>query len=439
MSTHRFHAPYVVTQDAEDRVLAPGVVEIADGWITRVEAANAAPAPDEPGPGLQIHHLDGVLLPGFVNTHAHTPMTLLRGAGEGLPVDRWLTEVMWPREARLTAEDVAWGMRLGATQLLRGGITTSVEMYFHPEALARAGREVGLRTVVTPPVLVAPGLEHHGSWQQQLERALELADLFRDDPLVDVGLGPHSAYAVPTEPLVATIDAAVAHGLLLHVHVAEGEHEGDVITAEHGLSVPRYLERLGALGTQLLAAHGVWLTDDDIALLAAHQTGVAHCPASNAKHASGLAPVRALRAAGVPVGIATDGPASHDRLDPFEEARTAIRLARLRERDAGALGPREALRMLTCEAAAALGRDDLGALEAGRRADLIHLELGPDLGPVLDPTQLVTHVVFSGSPAAVRDVWVGGQPAVVDHRPLAVDLTGASAEVTARARRVARR
>lgn len=439
MSTQRFHAPYVLTQDAEDRVLAPGAVEVTDGWITWVGSPDEAPPPDGHGPAAPVQHLDGVLLPGFVNTHAHSPMTLLRGAGEGLPVDRWLTEVMWPREAALTAEDVAWGMRLGAAQLLRSGITTTVEMYFHPEALTRAGREVGLRTVVTPPVLVAPGLEHHGSWQQQLQHALELADTFRDDPLVDVGLGPHSAYAVPTEPLVATIDTAVAHGLLLHLHVAEGEHEADAITAEHGVSVPRYLERLGALGTRLLVAHGVWLTDDDIALLAAHHTGVAHCPASNGRHASGLAPVRALRAAGVPVGIATDGPASHDRLDAFEEARTAIRLARLRERDASALGPHEALRMLTREAAAALGRADLGALEAGRHADLVHLELGPDLGPILDPTQLVTHVVFSGSPAAVRDVWVGGQPVLVDHRLVTVDLAAARAEVTARAHRLARR
>lgn len=439
MSIQRFHAPYVVTQDADGRVLAPGMVEVTDGWITWVGEPDQAPPPDEHGPAVSVRHLDGVLLPGLVNTHAHSPMTLLRGAGEGLPVDRWLTEVMWPREARLTAEDVAWGMRLGAAQLLRGGITTTVEMYFHPEALARAGREVGLRTVVTPPVLVAPGLEHHGSWQQQLEHALELAEVFRDDPLVDVGLGPHSAYAVPTEPLVATIDAAVAHGLLLHVHVAEGEHEGDAITAEHGVSVPRYLERLGALGTRLLAAHGVWLTDDDIALLADHRAGVAHCPASNAKHASGLAPVRALRAAGVPVGIATDGPASHDRLDAFEEARTAIRLARLREGDAGALGPHEALRMLTREAADALGRDDLGALQAGRRADLVHLGLRPDIGPLLTARDLPTHLVWSGSPAAVRDVWVGGRAVVADHRLVGVDLDLAYDQVVRRAGRLARR
>lgn len=433
---HRFHAPHVLTQDPEDRWLSPGVVDVVDGTIRFVGPADQAPTPPAGDP-VRTHQLDGLLLPGFVNTHAHTPMTLLRGAGEGLPVDRWLTEVMWPREAALTAEDVGWGMRLGAAQLLRAGITTSVEMYFHPAAIAVAAREAGMRTVVTPPVLVAPGLEHHGTWQAQLDAALALADAHRDDPLITIGLGPHSAYAVPTEPLQATIDAAVAHGLLLHTHVAEGEHEGDGIAAAHGVTVPRFLADRGALETRLLAAHGVWLTPDDIALFAAGRVGVAHCPMSNAKHASGLAPVRDLRAAGVPVGIATDGPASHDRLDPFAEARMAIQLARLRERDAAALGPREALGMLTREAATALGRDDLGVLAPGCRADLVHVAVGPELSPVVTDADLLTHLVWSGAPGLVRDVWVEGRQVVDDGQVTTVDVEAAAAEVTTRARRLA--
>ena len=432
----RFHAPHVLTQDAEDRWLSPGVVEVAQGTIRWVGAPADAPEAAD-GEELRDHHLDGVLIPGVVNTHAHTPMTLLRGAGEGLPVDRWLTEVMWPREAALTEEDVAWGMRLGAAQLLAAGITTSVEMYFHPAGVATGAQDAGLRAVVTPPVLIAPGLEHHGTWQEQLATALGLVDRFRDDPLIDIGLGPHSAYAVPEEPLRATIAAAVEHDLVLHIHVAEGEHEGDAITAQHGVTVPRYLERLGAMGTHVLSAHSVWLTEDDLGLYAANRVGVAHCASSNGKHASGLAPVRSLRAAGVPVGIATDGPASHDRLDPFEEARTAIRLARLRERDAAALGPRDALRMLTREATEALGRGDLGALEAGRRADLVHVALGPELSPMVEPGDVLTHLIWSGSPSAVRDVWVEGRQVVADGRVTTIDVEEAVAEVTTRARRLA--
>jgi 5-methylthioadenosine/S-adenosylhomocysteine deaminase len=149
-TTDRYQATHVLTQDAEDRHLSPGAVDVVDGRIVWVGPAAEAPASDGE---VRTHDLDGVLVPGFVNTHAHSAMTLLRGAGEGLPVGRWLTEVMWPREAALTDEDVRWGMTLGAAQLLVGGITTSVEMYFHPAAIAAASRAAGLRTIVTPPVL----------------------------------------------------------------------------------------------------------------------------------------------------------------------------------------------------------------------------------------------------------------------------------------------
>ncbi|MTV24819.1 amidohydrolase [Nitriliruptoraceae bacterium ZYF776] len=428
----RLRAPHVLTQDAADRHLLDGVVDILDGRIAWVGPAVDAPT----HPGLPTVHLDGALLPGFVDAHAHTPMVLLRGAGQDLPVDRWLREVIWPREARLTADDVRWGMTLGGAELLAGGVTTSVEMYFSPSATVAAAAEVGLRTVVLAAVLVDDALAHLGTWEHQLAAATRLAAAHRDDPLTEIGVGPHAAYTVPPEALRGIGEVARAEGLLVHTHVAEGRHEGDVITAEHGVSVPRYLDDLGVLDGRALLAHGVWLDDADVALLAARGTGVAHCPASNAKHASGLAPVRALRAAGVPVAIATDGPASHDRLDLFEEMRTAIRQARLREGDAQALGARDALRMVTREAADALGREDLGALEVGRRADLQHLRLD-EVAPIVAPGDVPAQLVWSGGPHLVDRVWVGGREVVRDGRVTTVDVAEARAEVTTRARRLA--
>lgn len=432
--TDRYHAPEVLTQDADDRWLSPGVVEVTGGWISWVGAPEDAPE----RPGARTHHLDGLLLPGFVNTHAHTPMVLLRGAGEGLPVDRWLTEVMWPREGRLDAEDVHWGMRLGAAQLLASGFTTSNEMYFHPEAMAAGARDAGLRCLVAPPLLVTDDLGALGAWERQFDAAAQFARAHRDDDLIEGVIGPHSAYMVAEGPLREAGRLAAAEDLLLHIHVAEGEHEGDAIRDEHGLSVPAYLEELGVLDARVLAAHGVWLTADDIAILARYRVGVAHCPASNGKHASGIAPVTDMRAAGIPVGIATDGPASHDRLDPFEEMRLAIRLARLRGRDASAFGTRDALRMVTCEAARAIGRPDLGVIEVGGRGDLVHVRgTGGELGPVVEREDLLTHLVWGGSPALVDAVWVGGQQVVSDGTTTHVDLDRAAAEVTTRARRIA--
>jgi 5-methylthioadenosine/S-adenosylhomocysteine deaminase len=204
------------------------------------------------------------------------------------------------------------------------------------------------------------------------------------------------------------------------------------------MTVPRYLEELGLMETHMLAAHAVWLSDDDIELFARRSVGVAHCPGSNTKHASGIARIQDLRARGVAVGLGTDGPASQNRLDTFEEMRLVIRLARLLAMDAEQLGPWDALRMATRDAAAAIGRADIGALEPGRWADMVEVNTdSPAFAPVVEPQDVVTHLVWSGSPADIRSVWVGGDLVVDGGVILTVELERAIAEVNRRASRLA--
>ena len=432
MTTTRYRSEYLLILDGNPDVVVDGIVDVTDGAVAW--SGPASDAPDHDGPSRRI---GGLLMPGFVNTHAHSPMVLLRGAGEGLPVGRWLEEVMWPREGRLTPEDVRWGMGLGAAELLGGGITTSHEMYFFSDEVATAAAAAGIRCVVTPPILVGADLSRFGTWEQQLAGITELAGRVADDPLVTVGIGPHSAYALPEETLEAVVDAARRHELHVHIHVAEAEQEGDALMDRHGMTVPALLDSLGMLDGPVVAAHCVWLTQEDVELFADRRVGVAHCPSSNGKHASGIAPVAVMREAGLPVGIATDGPSSHDRLDPFEEMRAAIRYARLRAGDAAAMAPGDALVMATREGAAVLGRDDLGTLTAGSRADMVHVDTSAFV-PMVEPADLVTHLVYSGSPALVRDVWVDGEPVVTDGSPTFVDVAAARHEVTLRARRLAR-
>lgn len=427
----RFLPEHLLTMQGKPSVVSRGVVDVSDGRVVWAGPSQDAPSHDGP-----TERLSGLLMPGFVNSHAHTPMVLLRGAGEGLPVGRWLTEVMWPREGRLTPEDVWWGMALGSAELLTHGITTTHEMYFYSKSVAEAAAASGLRTVLTPPILTGEDLTRFGTWQEQLDSMVSLADAYTGHELITVGMGPHSAYAVPDEPLRAVAELARAHDLHVHIHVAEAQHEGDAVTEEHGTTVPRYLESLGMLEARVVAAHGVWLTEDDLALFAAHRVGVAHCPQSNGKHASGIAPVTDMRAAGIPVGIATDGPSSHDRLDPFEEMRAALRFARLRAGDAAAMTPADVLTMATSEAGRAMGREDLGHLGEGARADMILIDTST-LGPVVEPEDLITHLVYSGSPDLVGSVWVQGRRVVSSGVPACVDLERARDEVTTRARRLA--
>jgi 5-methylthioadenosine/S-adenosylhomocysteine deaminase len=381
-----------------------------------------------------------LLLPGLVNVHCHSPMTLLRGQGEGLPLSRWLAEVIWPREARMTEDDVYWGMLLASGELLRYGVTTTVEMYFHDHAMIAAIEASGARCVLTPGVVVAPGWERFGSWERQVERIAALCAASKDDPRIEVGFGPHSAYALPEPALTAVGAVARDLGALVHLHLAETEHEGDEVSARHGgASVPEVLADLGVFdGNRVLAAHAVWLSDADIAVLARHDVAVAHCPGSNAKLASGNARLVRMVRAGIRVGLGTDGPASNDDLDLWEEMRLAALFARLEERDPTAVSANDALALATRGGAAALGRADIGVLAPGRWADMVLLDLAdPGFVPVLSDHDLVAHTVWSASRRLVRDVWVAGRQVVRDGECVTVDLAEAGERVQAAAVRLA--
>ncbi len=427
----RLTAPVVLPCDEQCTVLRDALVDVDDaGRIVHVGPTVDAPA--APGPVLA---LTGILMPGLVNTHAHTAMTGLRGLGGDLPLMRWLTEVIWPAEARMGAADVRAGMLVGALEMLGAGITTSVEMYFHNDAVVDAVLAAGSRAVVTPGIIAVPGWDRLGTWQQMLEgiSAWIDADGIRFGPgeRIELGYGPHAAYTLPAEALAASGVAAQERGALLHIHVAETIGEDTAIREAHG-SVPLLLEHLGVLSdsARVLAAHAVQLSDIDIAVLSRHRVGVAHCPGSNSKLASGIARLVDLRAAGITVGLGTDGPASHDDLDLWDDVRLAARLARLTTGDAAALTAAQALLLATRGGAAALGRDDLGTLRPGGWADLVHLGVdNPAFAAGLDVPdgQLLANLVWAAGARAVRDVWVAGELVLHDGVSTRVDSAAAHA------------
>lgn len=429
----RFTAPVVLPCAPGCPVLRDGVVDVDDaGRISFVGPRSAAPAVDGP-----VTALSGVLLPGLVNTHAHTPMLALRGAGGDLPLLRWLQDVMWPMEAKLGASDVRDSMVAGAVEMLRTGTTTSVEMYFHTGAVLDAVDLVGSRVLLTPGVIAAPGWDRLGTWQQMRDDiSARIDEGGRVQGRVELGYGPHSAYTLPVEALESIGEHARARGALVHVHVAEAADEDAAQRASHG-SVPALLDSVGLLDGRVLAAHAIQLSDDDVALLAARGAAVAHCPGSNAKLAAGVARVTALRRAGVRVGLGTDGPASGDDLDVWAQARLAGLLARVTSGDAAALTAGELLLMATRDGAAAIGRDDIGALEPGRWADLVHVDLDdPVFTDPADDAQLLSNLVWAGGARLVRDVWVAGEQVLADREPTRVDRTAATAAVRALATRL---
>jgi 5-methylthioadenosine/S-adenosylhomocysteine deaminase len=432
--SHRFHAPVVLPADPACSLLRDAVVDVDDsGRITFV--GPVAEAPEFTG---EVTRLGGILLPGLVNTHAHSPMTLLRGMGGDLPLLRWLREIIWPTEAKLRPEDVRTGMLLGSVEMLRHGVTTSAEMYFEGEQLVDAVLTTGGRVLVAPPVIELPGMD----WRTSLaaiDRWID-ADGLRFGPgdRVELGYGPHSAYMLNPDGLRATAESAAARGALVQIHVAEAANEDLAQREEYG-SVPKLLDSLGVFAGRALAAHSIHLSDEDIALFAARGVGMAHCPGSNAKLASGIARIKDLRAAGVAVGLGTDGPASNDDIDLWEELQLTAMLARLANDDSTVLTAADVFVMATRGGADALGRDDIGALEPGRWADLVHVDLDdPAFAAGLDvpDEQLLSNLVWAAGSRRVRDVWVAGEQVVADAEPTRVDRAKVQASVADTAARL---
>ncbi|MFI5607660.1 amidohydrolase family protein [Amycolatopsis sp. NPDC051903] len=433
--SHRFHAPVVLPADPACSLLRDAVVDVDDsGRIAFV--GQAAEAPEFTG---EVSRLGGILLPGLVNTHAHSPMTLLRGMGGDLPLLRWLREIIWPTEAKLRPDDVRAGMLLGSVEMLRHGVTTSAEMYFEGEQVVDAVLTTGGRALVAPPVIELPGMK----WQTSLaaiDRWID-ADGLRFGPgdRIELGYGPHSAYMLNPDGVRATAESAAARGALVQIHVAEAANEDVAQRAKYG-SVPRLLDSLGVFAGRTLAAHSIHLSDEDITLFAARGVGVAHCPGSNAKLASGIARIKDLRDAGVAVGLGTDGPASNDDLDLWEELQLTAMLARLATNDSTVLTAADVLLMATRGGADALGRPDLGALEPGRWADLVHVDLDDPAfaaGVDVPDEQLLSNLVWAAGSRRVRDVWVAGEQVVADAEPTRVDrakVQAAAADTAARLR-----
>src|SRR3984885_1929269 len=431
--TLRLAADAVFTVDAHDTVLAPGAVEIDGDVISWVGDPWQVPAAH----GTEVRELGGVLMPGLVNCHGHSPMTLVRSAGDGLPLDRWLSESVWPREAKLTDEDVYWGMTLGAAELLGYGVTTTCEQYRHPSAVTEAVLAAGIRATYTVAILDFPDAGPSNSWEAMLEGACRLFDAADGkEGRLQIGFGPHAAYTVPPEGLRAIAAEAQARGALLQIHLSETVTECALVAERYGMSAPALLASVGVLDGRVLAAHAVWLDEADLGLLAEHDVAVAHCPGSNGKLGSGVAPLRALLDRRVRVGLGTDGPASNDDLHLWDEMRLAALLARAVAADPDVLSSAAALGLATRGGGEALGLP-VGSLEVGRPADVIRLRTDdPRFTPAVTDAELLGHLVWAGAGDLVTHVWVGGVAVVEDARCTTVDGERARREVAQRARRL---
>ncbi len=364
---------------------------------------------------------DHVVLPGFVNTHTHAAMTLLRGFADDMPLESWLRDRIWPTEKRwVGAEMVRDGTRHAIVEMMKCGVTCFSDQYFFPETVADVADEMQIRADVATPVIDFP-TAWSANGEDCLKKAADLVhDAYADHPRITTCFAPHSTDVLSDDTFSALRVLADQLDRRVQIHLHETAAEVEKAVAETGERPLARLARLGFLNGSLLAVHAVHLLDDEMAAMAEAGVSVAHCPRSNLKLASGLARVHAMLSAGVNVALGTDGAASNNALDMLGELRAAALLAKGVAGDATALNAHQALRMGTIDGARALGlHDEIGSLEDDKAADVICIDLShPRSQPLYDPA---SQVVYTCAASQVSDVWVAGRHLIDDGRPTLVD------------------
>ena len=360
------------------------------------------------------------LIPGLVNLHCHAAMTLMRGIADDVPLMTWLQRHIWPVEAKHVSDEfVHDGSLLAMAEMLRAGVTCVNDMYFFPEATARAALRAGMRASLGAVAIEFPSA-YAPDAAGYLQKGLATRDAYQGEPLLTFCLAPHSPYTVGDDMLKKIAVLAEELDLPIHCHVHETREEIEQGMAQHGMRPFERLRRLGVVGPRLIAVHAVHLEPAELDTMAREGVSVAHCPSSNMKLASGIAPVAQMRARGIRVGVGTDGAASNNRLDVMTEMRGAALLAKAASGDASVVSAAEALEMATLQGARAIGLEaSIGSIEPGKLADLAAVELSSlETLPCFDP---VSHLVYAAGREHVTHVWVEGRARVADRALVGLD------------------
>lgn len=378
---------------------------------------------------------DCAIMPGLVNAHTHVPMTLLRGLADDLRLDVWLMGYMMPVEREfVTPEFVRVGTLLGCAEMIRSGVTTFADMYYFEDAIATATAQAGLRAVLAQTVLKFPSPDAP-SWEDAIESCRLFIEKWKGHALIVPAVGPHAHYTCPPEVLAACVTLATEYNVPLHTHVSETALEVEDSRKQHGMPVVPWIRRQGLLETQLIAAHCVHVDSGEILTLQHSGAGVVHNPSSNLKLASGVAPIAEMIAANVKLGLGTDGTASNNDLDMFEEMRLASFMAKGISRDPLAVPAKTTLMLATIGGARAVHLDHLtGSLEVGKRADVIVVDLtGLHNTPrfAREPELVYSQIVYACKSSDVRDVWCNGQNIMRQRKILTVDIETVMAQAQA--------
>ncbi len=412
-------AKYVITMDAHSRMIEGGAVAIRDTRIVGVGTQ------EDIARRFQAKHTldkpDAIVAPGLIDTHTHAPMSLFRAIADDMRLDDWLTNFIFPAESKnVTPDFVRWGTRLACLEMVLAGITTYTDMYYFEDVEAETAKQAGVRGVLGQTIIGFPAPDHK-TWQDALAATEKYIQKYQKDDLIIPTVAPHAIYTTPDEALVASHQLALKYNVPLTIHLAETQKERDDSLTKRNMSPTQVLEKLGVLDGRVIAAHCVWVSSEDMDILKQHGTGVAHCPSSNMKTASGVAHVSEMLNKGVTVGLGTDGFAgSNDTADLLLEMDLAAKLQKVTTMDPTALPAAQVFAMATIGGARVLGLDkEIGSLEEGKRADIITISVAhPNAVPLYN---VYSQIAYAAKAGDVEDVFINGKQIVIGRHVLTLD------------------
>ncbi len=392
---------YIITMAPNRQVFKRGSIAVVNGKIVAV-------GENVKGKAEKIIDARGkVVLPGLVNGHTHLPMVLLRGVADDMPLKEWLSTKIWPIEKNLSAKDCHVGALLGCVEMIRSGTTCFADQYFHMDKVARGVEEAGIRGVLSYGIIELDDIKKR---KQEISIGENLVKSFQGkaDGRILTMFGPHAPYTCSTDCLAEVKELAKKHAVGIHIHISETRDEIEQTIEKYGKRPVEYLDSIGFLGPEVLAAHCVWLSDNEIKLLRNKEVKPVHNPVSNMKIGCGAAPVQEMLVNGIPIALGTDGAASNNSLDMFEEMKFAALLSKVHKLDPVVVPAISVLEMATINGATALGlQEEIGSLEAGKKADLITVDMKkPHLTPIRN---VVSHLVYSSLGSDVDTVVVDGK------------------------------
>ncbi len=412
------HARWLIPVEPDDSIFEHYSIVIHQGIILDILATQKCIKKYHSA--IEHHFSDHALLPGFINTHTHAAMSLMRGVADDIPLMEWLTKYIWPAETQCVNYNfVKEGTELAIAEMLRGGTTTFNDMYFFPDAAARAAEQTGIRACVGLIVIDFPS-----AWakdgNEYLQKGLKLYEQYRHHPHISTAFAPHAPYTVSDELLTRLCSLAEELEIPVHIHLHETSDEIQQALADTGMRPVARLEKLGLLSPSLVAVHMTQLEDDEFELLQRYGVNIVHCPESNMKLGSGFCPVSQLLDKQLNIAIGTDGAASNNDLDMLGELQTAALLAKALSSNASVMPAGTALKMATLNGAKALGIDHItGSLKKGKAADIIAIDLGAiETQPVYHP---LSQIVYSAGREQITDVWVQGRHLLKNRKLTTID------------------